>query len=214
MAAGRRTPSPLERAAGPISSLPQIECDTLVTRELPQSKSVQNSCRVTSRIGLFCLTALVSLTSEAWAQTQVLEPMVIAQERSEADPSMLPVDRLSFDYASLSNAPELTIDDVLRDDAAFSLFRRTSSLISNPTSQGVSLRGIGPSGASRSLVLLDGVPLNDPFGGWVQWSQVPSLILRRVDIDHGGGSGAWGNQALAGTIQLATRPSGSIMKIA
>lgn len=139
----------------------------------------------------------------------MLDPMVVAQERSSADPASLPVDRLSLDYQSLSDAPELTIDDVLRDDAAFSLFRRTSSLISNPTSQGVSLRGIGPSGASRSLVLLDGVPLNDPFGGWVQWTQVPSLILRKVDIDHGGGSGAWGNEALAGTIQLTTQPFAS-----
>lgn len=58
-------------------------------------------------------------------------------------------------------------DHALRLDPAFSLFRRTDSLGANPTAQGVSLRGIGPSGASRTLVLLDGVPLNDPFGGWV-----------------------------------------------
>ena len=45
----------------------------------------------------------------------------------------------------------------------FSLFRRTDSRLANPTAQGVSLRGIGPSGAGRSLVLLDGIPQNDPF---------------------------------------------------
>jgi outer membrane cobalamin receptor len=97
-------------------------------------------------------------------------------------------------------------DAALRLDPAFSLFRRTSSLGANPTAQGVSLRGIGPSGASRTLVLLDGVPLNDPFGGWITWMQIPALALAGVEIRHGGGSAAWGNAALGGTIALVSKP--------
>lgn len=103
-------------------------------------------------------------------------------------------------------AAALSVDDALRTDPAFSLFRRTDSLAAHPTAQGVSLRGIGPSGASRSLVLLDGVPLNDPFGGWVQWTQVPSLSLVSAEIAPGGGSGTWGNAALGGTIALVSAP--------
>ena len=57
----------------------------------------------------------------------------------------------------------------------FSLFRRSGSRYANPTSQGVSLRGLGASGARRALVLVDGLPLNDPFGGWVYWARVPRL---------------------------------------
>lgn len=97
-------------------------------------------------------------------------------------------------------------DQALRLDPAFSLFRRTDSLGANPTAQGVSLRGIGPSGASRTLVLLDGVPLNDPFGGWIAWTQVPTLSLAGAEIRHGGGSAAWGNAALGGTIALLSKP--------
>ena len=97
-------------------------------------------------------------------------------------------------------------DHALRLDPAFSLFRRTDSLGANPTAQGVSLRGIGPSGASRTLVLLDGVPLNDPFGGWIAWTQVPPLALAGAEIRHGGGSAAWGNAALGGTIALVSHP--------
>jgi outer membrane receptor protein involved in Fe transport len=100
----------------------------------------------------------------------------------------------------------LALDTALRADPAFSLFRRTDSLAAHPTAQGVSLRGIGPSGASRSLGLLDGVPLNDPFGGWVQWAQLPSVSLASAEIAHGGGSGAWGNAALGGTIALVSAP--------
>lgn len=97
-------------------------------------------------------------------------------------------------------------DHALRLDPAFSLFRRTDSLGANPTAQGVSLRGIGPSGASRTLVLLDGVPLNDPFGGWVTWMQLPTWALAGAEIRHGGGSAAWGNAALGGTIALVSKP--------
>src|SRR5262249_12282056 len=76
----------------------------------------------------------------------------------------------------------------------------------NPTAQGVSLRGLGPSGASRSLVLLDGVPLNDPFGGWVAWTKIPRDGLARAELIPGGGSTAWGNAALGGVVQLLSTP--------
>ena len=78
-----------------------------------------------------------------------------------------------------------TLDDALRQVPGFSLFRRSDSRVSNPTAQGASLRGVGASGASRTLVLLDGVPLNDAFGGWVYWSQVPRIALERVEVMEG-----------------------------
>ena len=74
---------------------------------------------------------------------------------------------------------------MLRQIPTFSLFRRTSSLAAHPTAQGVSLRGIGPSGVSRTLVLLDGVPFNDPFGGWVYWTRVPLDSADRIEIVDG-----------------------------
>jgi len=55
----------------------------------------------------------------------------------------------------IKQSPAVAVDDVLRQLPTFSLFTRSSSISSNPTSQGVSLRGIGPSGVSRTLVLLD-----------------------------------------------------------
>src|SRR5579883_3403722 len=116
------------------------------------------------------------------APVQTLEPVRVAVSRAEPAPEDLPVAAEDFDAPRLREFAAETLDDTLREDPSFSLFRRTSSLISNPTSQGVSLRGIGPSGASRTIVVLDGVPLNDPFGGWVVWSQVPRLSLGRAEI--------------------------------
>jgi outer membrane receptor protein involved in Fe transport len=108
-------------------------------------------------------------------------------------------------------SPQPTVDDTLRNVAGFSLFRRSGSRVANPTSQGVSLRGIGASGASRALVLYDEIPLNDPFGGWVYWSRVTPEVVSAVEVLQGGGSDYFGDQALAGVIKLSRRaPEGSL----
>lgn len=111
----------------------------------------------------------------------------------------------ALDARVLDESPALALDDKLRQVPGFSTFRRSGSLASHPTTQGVSLRGIGPSGASRSLVLFDGIPLNDPFGGWVYWNRIPASALEQVEVIRGGGSALYGSTASGGTIQLLTR---------
>ena len=102
----------------------------------------------------------------------------------------------------LHRTPYMALDDRLRSLPEFSLFRRSSSLVAHPTTQGVSLRGIGPSGVSRSLVLLDGVPLNDAFGGWVYWDRVPSAGIQQIEVANGGQTSSYGNYGLGGVVQL------------
>ena len=101
--------------------------------------------------------------------------------------------------------PAFGLDDTLRRIPGFGLFRRQTSRASHPTTQGVSLRGLGPNGAGRTLVLLDGVPQNDPFGGWVEWVHLPPLSIGQAKVVRGGGAGPWGNAALAGVVRLDSR---------
>lgn len=112
--------------------------------------------------------------------------------------SVIRLDRETLDRAT-------RLDEALATVPAVSLFRRTSSLGANPTTQGISLRAIAPSGAGRTLVTLDGEPLNDPFGGWVIWSQVAPESLQGVDIVRGSGAGPYGAGALTGVIALRER---------
>ncbi len=107
--------------------------------------------------------------------------------------------------ADLAASPHARLDAVLTALPGVSLFRRAGSRVAHPTTQGVTLRGIGPNGAGRALVLLDGVPLNDPFGGWVAWSAIDSESLAGAGVRRGSGAGAFANQALTGTIALETR---------
>ena len=99
------------------------------------------------------------------------------------------------------------MDDRLRTVPGFSLFRRTSSLVANPTTQGVSLRGLGSSGASRSLVLWDGVPVNDSFGSWVYWTRFAPDEIERIEIVRGAATSIFGDRAMAGSISLISRPA-------
>lgn len=94
------------------------------------------------------------------------------------------------------------LEDVLRDVPGFQLFRRSDASSANPTSQGVTLRALGGNASSRALILLDGVPQSDPFGGWVSWPAYDPQRLAQVRVRRGGGSGVDGPGALAGTIAL------------
>lgn len=102
----------------------------------------------------------------------------------------------------LAKIPGVNVDDRLRMVPGFSLFRRTSSLVANPTTQGVSLRGIGSTGASRTLVLWDGVPVNDPFGGWVYWTRFAPEEIDRVEVMRGASTSVFGDRAMSGSIAL------------
>ena len=112
-----------------------------------------------------------------------------------------------LDEQQLQISPQL--DTALRQVPGLSLFRRNSSLSANPTVQGVSLRSIGASGAGRALVTLDGVPQNDPFGGWVIWSSLPAEDIGSAEIVRGAGAGPYGAGALTGVVALSERTGSS-----
>jgi iron complex outermembrane receptor protein len=142
----------------------------------------------------------------------VLEPAGIRDEvtvtptRSEQQLGTIPASVSVIGPEEIQRRPALVPDDLLRQLPEFSLFRRSSSLSAHPTSQGVSLRGIGPSGVSRSLVLLDGVPFNDAFGGWVYWTALPMASAQRIEVVNGASSSLYGSYAMGGVLNIVTRP--------
>ena len=99
----------------------------------------------------------------------------------------------------------LATDDKLRNVAEFSLLRRSGSQTANPTSQSVSPRFWSKRSQPRALVLADGIPLNDPFGGWIYWARVPQSTLSQVQLVPGGVSALHGNDAVGGVIDLETK---------
>jgi vitamin B12 transporter len=102
----------------------------------------------------------------------------------------------------LANSAGNRLEDVLRDVPGFQLFRRSDARSANPTAQGATLRALGGNASSRALLILDGVPQTDPFGGWLPWPAYDPRRLGSARIVRGGGTGANGPGALAGTIEL------------
>jgi outer membrane receptor protein involved in Fe transport len=134
----------------------------------------------------------------------LFETVTVTPTRTEQRLGDTPASVRVMTSEEIKASPALVADDVLRQVPTFSLFRRTSSLVAQPTTQGVSLRGIGPSGQSRTLVLLDGIPFNDPFGGWVYWTRVPLASVERIEMTEDTTSSLYGNYALGGVINIIT----------
>lgn len=139
-------------------------------------------------------------------ETPLGEDIVVTATRSPRPLRDLPADVTVVNREEIERSPGKTVDELLRSVPVFNSFRRSSSVGADPSSAGVSLRGVGPSAAARSLLLVDGVPANDSFGDNIWWRAVPPLGIQRIEVVPGGGSALYGNYALAGVTQVLSRP--------
>ena len=156
-------------------------------------------CRTVKCLAAAMLALALPAGGEEISETIVITPARAAEASGEATAPVTVIPGTEIGRAK-------SFDEALRRDPSFAVFRRSSSLVADPSSQGVNLRGIGPSGVSRALVLEDGVPLNDGFGGWMYWGSVPRLGIARVEIAPGASSALYGSSALGGVVQVLTRP--------
>jgi vitamin B12 transporter len=138
-------------------------------------------------------------------QVPTVEAVVVRAATLPPSPADAAFSIIRIDPQALQDSPRL--DEAIKTSPGASLFRRLSSSGSNPTTQGISLRSMAPSGAGRALVTLDGVPQNDPFGGWVIWSSLPTEAMQSVSIVRGAGAGPYGAGALTGVVALDERTS-------
>jgi outer membrane receptor protein involved in Fe transport len=178
----------------------------------------RNDRRARGLLALALLLSLLALPAHAQEPTaavaslpplQVSEELTVIATRTERRLGDTAASVAVLSPADLKATAAPTVDDALRQVPGFSLFRRSGSRFANPTAQGISLRGLGGSGASRAVVLADGIPLNDPFGGWVYWGRVARAALDRVEVLRGAASDLYGSGALSGTVQLLTREPGA-----
>ena len=159
-------------------------------------------------MGAICISEIKILSVLAVLQTcgqaaELLPAMVVLAERQLGEDPAPPL--AEWTREDIRQASPRTIDEMLAKEPSFSLYRRQSSVFGNPTSAGVSLRNTGATAASRTLVLLDGIPQNDPFGGWVYWARYDAAALDSIRIVPAARAAVWGNQSPAGVIQMNGR---------
>ena len=129
-------------------------------------------------------------------------PIVVVGRGLPDSPATPAYDVVTIDREAIASSASGRIEDVLSSVAGFSQFRRSDSRSSNPSNQGATLRALGGNASSRALVLLDGVPVANPFFGYIPFSALSPDRLGRVRVTRGGGSGAFGAGAVSGTIEL------------
>ena len=168
-------------------------------------------------LALVCTGALAQQSAPADSalgtrhSAPVQDEITITATRTPTRLADTPASVVVLGHEALATTAAITLDDTLRQVPGFTLFRRSGSTTANPTSQGVSLRGIGASGASRALVLDDGIPLNDPFGGWVYWDRLPRAAVDRIEVVRGGASDLYGSGAMGGVVQFLRRPASNTL---
>ncbi len=156
-------------------------------------------------IALLMLACVCALATPAVAQDT---PQAVSTEITVVGaPLPTPLGDAAYDITTISaarinSAASGRIEDVLKDVAGLTQFRRTDARSANATSQGATLRGLGGNASSRALLILDGVPQTDPFGGWVTWPAFAPERIGQIHVTRGGGSGSAGPGALAGTIEF------------
>lgn len=156
------------------------------------------------RIASTALISLVYAFPVYAAEPTRDEQIVVTGRGLDETPATPAYGTQTLDREKLSVAASGRIEDSLASVAGFQQFRRSDSRASNPSAQGVTLRALGGNATSRTLVLLDGVPMADPFFGYIPLSAIAPERLASARITRGGGSGAFGSGAVAGTIDLTS----------
>ncbi|OYX47851.1 MAG: TonB-dependent receptor [Sphingomonadales bacterium 32-64-22] len=148
-------------------------------------------------------TALITAPAIAQEASPVDDEVILVLGKGLPDTPATPAySTIDLDRETITTTGSGRLEDALGNVAGFQQFRRSDSRSSNPTAQGATLRALGGNASSRALVLLDGVPMVDPFFGYVPFSAVSPETLSRIQVTRGGGSGPFGAGALAGTISL------------
>ncbi|HEY0615355.1 MAG TPA: TonB-dependent receptor [Candidatus Elarobacter sp.] len=113
----------------------------------------------------------------------------------------LPVPASVLDLTAIQSSPAATSDALLRGLPGFDRSRSNSAF----TNYGQLRVSFGGAGNDRGVVLADGLPAQDAFGGQVDWSAYPPGNLARAELLRGAGSALYGSGAVGGVLALETR---------
>jgi outer membrane receptor protein involved in Fe transport len=142
------------------------------------------------------------------------EQVTVTAYRTPLSSLESPVTSRVLSQTALNTTAAITLDGKLRVLPGVELFRRSSSLVANPSSQGLSLRALGSTAASRTLITEDDVPLNDPFAGWIHWQEQPELSIERIELVRGGASDLYGSSAIGGVVNVVpVRPTTDLAEV-
>jgi len=134
------------------------------------------------------------------APAPVREQVIVSATRGDAALSTLGVSASVLDHEQIAEREPSSLLQLLQDLPGIAVART-----GGPGSQASAFVRGGESRFAR--ILVDGVPVNQPGGGFDFGSALP-LELDRLEVVRGAASSLYGTDALAGVIHLVTRRAG------
>ncbi len=159
-----------------------------------------------ARVGMAMILCLRAMgAAQADEATDIVDPVIVTATRAQRPLSEVPMSASVVSDDQIQDTAAQSLDDVLRHEAGMNLPIQTGTQ-AHPTADNISMRGLG---GIHALLMIDGIPVNDPFFGYVQWGRIPLENIDHVEIVRGGGSPLWGNYAMGGAVNVITRTSPS-----
>ena len=159
-----------------------------------------HSILVPTLIALAAACALPAIAQSEAAKPQQLEPVYITGSRADTRLQDMPLHTTVVTQEEIRRSPAQTLDQLLRGVPGL-LVSGAPAYTTDPTGHNIKFRGMD----KKVLVLVDGVPVLDPFYTTIQWFKVPLSAIERVEVVRGGGSSLWGNLAVGGVINIVTK---------
>jgi len=174
------------------AACPQIAAAQDATAPIATSSSTSSSTTT---------TAPAAAPNARQVSTPASEEVVVTATRSAQKLTDVPESVSVITADQIADSPAYSLDDILRNVPSVDLPLAPAEEI-HPTADTISMRGLG---GYRALVMLDGVPINDAFFGYVQWARVPLEDIDQVEVVRGGDSTLWGDHAMGGVINIITK---------
>jgi outer membrane receptor protein involved in Fe transport len=162
-------------------------------------------CDQTSKLLAGVSVAILSLAAAPVHAQPVpdVETVTVTATRSATALADVPESISLVTAEQIANTPAQGLDDILRNLPGMTL-NEIGPYVGHPTAYNEGMRGL-PTTETRILVMVDGVPINDPFFNYIQWNRIPLDNIERVEVVRGGGSPLWGNTAMGGVVNVITR---------
>ena len=182
-----------------------------MNRQIPAKSKSRFSSRVWTLASLIMAIALIAgavLSPSATAQWQsdtlyrVLEEIEVTATKNVRALSEVPGRVGVISSEELSLTPAATMADAMRNVSGVNT---SSSLGFYTMRPSVTVRGLSGEEQSRTLVLVDGVPINNTDSGGVNWNSISTANVKQVEVYKGPGSSLYGSNAMGGVINIITR---------
>jgi len=146
----------------------------------------------------------VAFPQETLNDTIELDEVVVTATKTRRNLKDVPARISVIRSRTIELTPAMQVDDILRFTPGINV-NRTSGIYSQRPM--VTLRGLSGNEQSRTLVLMNGVPINTSDEGGVNWNRINPHDIERIEIFRGPGSSLYGNNAMGGVINLITKKS-------